>query len=141
MSLALSESDKERLRYHLGFFNVDPASAIALGFPAGIETQFLLERASNKINSASAVARVQKILAIMDAIESQMVDALSRLTAIQVDEVKIRGSRDERVEQDELEDEYIRWGHRLADQLGVMINAATRRYRKGSMNVRVVNGC
>ncbi len=128
MSFSLTESDKERVRYHLGYLNVDPAASIALGFPAATEPGFLVERAMNRINSAYAVARVQRILAILDSIEAQMTDALIRLQAVKVDEITIRNSRDEVVEQDELEHEYRRWGRRLANQLGVPVNPLSERY-------------
>jgi hypothetical protein len=103
---------------------------------------FLVERAMNRLNSLYAVTRIQKILGVLDLIEQQMTDALPRLKAIQVDEIKLRNGRDEVSEQDELEHEYRRWAIRMAEQMGVPVNPAARRFSGGVVTpMRVVSGC
>lgn len=128
MAIALNPQDKERVRYHLGYQSVEPAAAIQLGFPRGAQPQFLVEAALERV-MAPAVPRIYEILGILDGIERQMVDALKRLKAQQLGELKLRNSNEERTEQDLLEAEYLRWAQRLGDQLGVPLNAYSARFQ------------
>jgi len=142
VSFTLTEQDKEAVRYHLGFFNVDPSASITLGFPAGTEPMFLVERAMNRISSQYAISRIKKILVHLEFLEESMMGATQRLQALQVDEIKIRNSRDEVTEQDELEHEYNRWAHRLAESMGVPLNPMSRRFGGAGpvTSIRVAHG-
>lgn len=139
----LQEADRARVRHHLGYLSTEPVSSIALGFPSAQQAQFLVERAMDHILPA-AVSRVIQQLNILDAIEGQMVDALDRLQAQQLGELKLRNSNEEPVEQDLLEHEYIRWAKRLADDLGVPLNPFSERFRSGGtsspLNLSVITG-
>ena len=143
MPTALTAASKERIRYHLGYLNVEPAAAIALGFPSAQQAGFLVESAMERVVNES-VGRIEKMVSVLEGIESQMIDALHRLKAQQLGELKLRNSNEEPTEQDKLEDEYSRWAQRLADNLGVPLNTYSARFRHlgsgggGGMNVRVV---
>lgn len=134
--MALTTAEKERVRYHLGYLEVQPAASIQYGLPRPIQTIFLVETAMSNI-MAEAEFRVRKIVGVMDGIEDQLVDAQARLAAEKLDELTIR-----RDETDSLEAEYVRWGCRLADLLGVPIYPYSNRYREhmgtvaGSIPVR-----
>jgi len=134
--VALNDSEKERVRYHLGYIEVQPAASIQLGIPRPIQTVFLVEQAMNNVIGA-AEDRVRRILGVMDGIEDQLVDAQPRLAAEKLDELTIRKD-----ETDALDREYVRWGSRLADILGVPIYPYSARYRNvmgsgaGSIPVR-----
>ena len=121
--MPLSESDKERVRYHLGYLEVQGAASIQFGIPRPLQTVFLLEDAMNNV-IANAISRVQKILTVMDGIEERLIEAQDRLAAIRLDSLELRAN-----EPDQLEREYVRWGHRLADILGVPIYPYSTRYR------------
>lgn len=140
MPVRLNEADRAKVRHHLGYTNVEPVSSIALGFPAASQPQFLVEIAMDRI-IPEAVGLIQKYLAILDAIENQMVEALCRLKAQQLGELKIRNSNEEPVEQDLLEREYVRWARRLADDFSVPLNPYSERFRSGTygggMNIPV----
>ena len=140
MPIALSASDKERVRYHLGYMSIEPAASIQLGFPRASQAQFLVEAAMERIMEP-AVSRVMKLLSALDAVEDQMMTALPRLKAQQLGELKLRNTNEESTEQDLLEKEYVRWAQRLADILGVPLNVYAARFRDlgsgGGMNVRV----
>lgn len=121
--MPLSESDKERVRYHLGYLEVQGAASIQFGIPRPLQTVFLLEDAMNNI-IANAISRVQKILTVLDGIENKLIESQDRLAAKRLDSLELREN-----EPDQLEREYVRWGHRLADILGVPIYAYSTRYR------------
>ncbi len=112
--MAFDPVTKERIRYHLGYLNVQPAAAITFGMPAPVQTLFLLENAMNLLLPV-AEARVYNMIQILDNIENKMVQGQDYLPANKLGELEIRKEHI-----DMLEDEYDRWASRLADQLGVV---------------------
>ena len=121
--MPLSESDKERIRYHLGYLEVQGAASIQFGIPRPLQTVFLLEDAMNNVIER-AIPRVQRILNVLDRIEGKLEEAQDRLAAKRLDSLELREN-----EPDQLEHEYVRWGGRLADILGVPIYPYSTRYR------------
>lgn len=123
--MPLADLDKERIRYHLGYLEVQGAASIQFGIPRPLQTVFLLEEAmSNVIDNA--IPRIQRIVRIMDQVEEKLCGAQDRLAAKQLDSLILRDN-----EGDQLEHEYRRWGYRLADILGVPIYPYSMRYRAG----------
>lgn len=132
----LSAADQERVYYHLGYMNVQPAASLQLGIPRPIQTVFLVQQAITNLIQAT-VPRILSILSTMDLIEQKMVQALDRLAALQIEEVKLNEMEGERLER-----EYCRWGKRLADNLGVPIYPYSDRfskYNRRSMSIPVRN--
>jgi hypothetical protein len=134
--LALTPSERERTRYHLGYLNTGIAGSIQFGLPRPVQTLFILEDAMSIMTDDSAVGRVRQHLKILDDIECRMVSAQSRLAAQQLGEITLRDN-----EPDLLENEYYRWAGRLADQLGVPFYAYSNRFKgrgptSGSIPVR-----
>lgn len=127
----LTEEERVRVRYHLGYLNVSPVSAIGLGYPSAQHALFLVENSMDRLIPA-AVSRLREIVSTLDQIECQMRDALSRLKAASVGEVKLRGSAGDASEGDLLEREYRRWAERLADHLGVSLNVYSARFSAAS---------
>jgi hypothetical protein len=125
--MPLSDADKERARYHLGFLAVQPAASISYGIPKPIQTLFLVEVAMNNLLEA-AVPRVLRVLGILDGVETKLVEAQDRLAADALGDLKLR-----KEETDMLEAEYRRWGFRLADILGVPVYAFSNRYKGGGV--------
>ncbi len=121
--MAFTDPEKERIRYHLGYVEVQPAASIQFGVPRPIQTIFLVETAMNNILQV-AEDRVRRIVGVMDGVEEQLIDAQARLAATQLDELHLRED-----EPDKLEKEYVRWGCRLADVLGVPIYPYSQRYK------------
>lgn len=134
--MALNAAEKERARYHLGYLGTAPAASIQLGIPRPLQTVFLVEDALNSLTSESE-DRVRRILRIMDGVECKLCEAQDRLAAKQLDALQLRDN-----EPDQLEREYVRWGQRLADVLGVPLYPYSNRYRNaggtaaGSIPVR-----
>ena len=121
--MPLSEQDKERARYHLGYLETSPAASLQLGLPRLSQPAFLVEN-SFALLIELAVPRVVRTLDIMDRIEAQLVDALKRLKATKLEELTLRGD-----EHDSLEKEYVRWGLRLANILGCPVYPYSDRYK------------
>lgn len=129
MAIALTEADKESIRYHLGYHNTEPSAAINLGFPASNQQLFLVERAMERVHTAVAVQRIQRILTELECIEGQISEARKRFKAQQLGELKLRGSNNEINEAEMLRQEYVDWASQLASQLGVPLNAYAPRFR------------
>lgn len=120
MPAPLDDQQKERVRYHLGYLGVESGAMLSFGIPASRQTLFLIENAMNQLMAVS-VPRVLTILQVLDNIEKQLAEALCYLTADQLGELALAGSKDPRARlvTDRLEREYVRWANRLADIFGV----------------------
>lgn len=131
-----SDADKERIRYHMGYLQVQPAASITYGLPVPQQTLFMLESSMDRIMPI-AIPRVIRILSILDGIEEQMVCGQPNLAAESIDPgIKLRADQI-----DQLEHEYERWSGRLADIFGVMRYPFSERGNRsgspGFHNVRV----
>jgi hypothetical protein len=131
--MALTAQERERVRYHLGYLNVQLAASISFGIPRPIQTVFLIETAMSNV-IAEGEDRVRRMLGVLDRIECLLIDAQERLAAMRLGDLELREN-----ETDKLEREYYRWGGRLADQLGVPFYAYSNRYKNqsGAGNVPV----
>ncbi len=47
--MSLSDEDKVKIRHHMGYLNVQATSTFVLGVPAGVQTQFMIEGAWDKV--------------------------------------------------------------------------------------------
>ena len=134
--MALTQEERQQVRYFLGYVSVSPAASINFGMPRPIQTLFLVELAMDYLLPVGE-AKVRQIIGIMDGIECRLVDAQDRLAAKSLDNLTMRPD-----ETDALENEYYRWGGRLADTLGVPFYAYSNRYKRhgkayaGSIPVR-----
>lgn len=117
-------AEKERIRYHMGYLQVQPAASISYGIPAPIQTLFLLESAMDRLISG-AEDRVRKLITTLDEIECRMLDGQNYLMADQLADITIRKNHI-----DQLEDEYCRWAARLADTLGAPLYPGAVRFKR-----------
>lgn len=134
--MAISDADKERARYHLGYMTVTVASSFAFGVPQSTEVQWMFEDAITRVMPASE-SRVVSILDKLDEIECTLFRASSELFS------KKAGDLEPNLDQpDMVEKEYARWAQRLADMLGVMPYPYSLRFqaltagRAGNISVR-----
>jgi hypothetical protein len=137
--MAFSDQEKERIRYHMGYPNLGSAPAMVLNIPVPMQTMFLVELAMNNVLPVGE-DRVRTILTTMDCIEEQQRKAMCTFQAAAVGNIKLRGgTRGEKSTADMLEDEYVRWANRLADQLGAPLYPGASRFNRGGVNVKVIN--
>lgn len=136
MPTTLTEEEKNRVRYHLGYplttYGGEQAAAgIQFGIGRPQQTNFLLEQALQiLLTDANSLERVRILLARLDKIESQMVCALPQLGVEQLGEITLRGADAGKTVTDLLEREYRRWGGRLAEVLGVPYYPFSERYQR-----------
>ena len=122
--MPLDNTDRERVRYHLGYPNQTSASSLSFGQPIPRETVFLLETAMTNIPE-NAIPRILNMLKVLDNIECKLIEAQDRLSAKKMGNLELRDD-----EPNLLEAEYYRWGGRLADQLGAPFYAYSNRYKQ-----------
>ncbi len=127
---ALSDADKERVRYHLGYLNTSFAASLTLGIPRPVQTLFLVEDAMGLL-IPQTVPRVLRILGILDDIECMLVKALPQLAVSRVGQLELHPLKDRgKLSTESLEVEYVRWGNRLCDILGVPHYPFSARYAR-----------
>lgn len=132
--MSLTDAEKERVRYHLVYPEVQAAASLQWGIPRPIQTAFLLESAMSNI-IAAAEDRVRDILTTLDGLDTKLIEAQDYLVAKRLEDLELRDGHP-----DLLEREYKRWAGRLADLLGVPLYAYSARFRNPNAisNVRVV---
>jgi hypothetical protein len=124
----LTDAEKQRIAYHLGFPAVTSAASVAFGVPLLTQTNFLVYNVLTHLLD-SALDQVRAVSRTMDDIETKLIEAQDRLAATQLEELHLRED-----ETDKLESEYRRWGYRLSDILGAPVYPYSRRYSGSSSN-------
>lgn len=119
----ISDADKERARYHLGYMEVTVASSFGFGIPQATDTQFMFESAITRVRPESEF-RVRKLLDILDEIECRLVRSSEDLFAKRAGDLEPNLSQP-----DDLEKELVRWACQLAQMLGVMPYPYSQRFR------------
>lgn len=133
----LTDEEKVRVRFHTGYLNVSDAESFALGLPAGVQTQFLIEGAMDKLMPAG-LPLFRETLAILDGIMKQMVCDLELLAVESIATIKVRMT-----EQKELKQEYVFHRAGLCNMLGILPNPYDMRFGGGGtgtgINVSVLH--
>jgi hypothetical protein len=142
VTAALTDAEKERCRYHLGYPETSGAATLQFGLPKPMQTAFILEQALTLLVNPDAIDRVRGILAQLDATELRMKRVGPHLAAEQVGNIKLRGAVVGQTYPDLLEREYRRWAGRLADVLGVPFYSYSGKLRRVGPggNVPMSNG-
>jgi len=132
--MALTQEERARTRYHLGFPNIAAGAALALGFPAAGHPAYLLEAAMNDI-VPEAEPKFREVLHQCECIERQIMDAKKRLQAVSVGGVILRGPE----ELEALEDQYDYWTDALVDIFGVNKNPFSKKHQRVGGEYVVIN--
>lgn len=119
--MAVTEQEKVKIRHHLGYLNVAEASTFVLGTPAGVETQFIIEGAMNRVLEA-ALPEMRRQLNILDALEEQMVADFELIAVLKLGEIDINQK-----EQKQLKQNYNYWVNSLANVFGITRNPYDKR--------------
>jgi hypothetical protein len=141
MPNSLTESERQRIRYHLGYLNVAPAASISYGMARPIQTLFIVDTALDNLLEEST-DQCRRIVGVMDGIEETMVQAMTRFAASKLDNLELRSILKGESETDALEREYTRWAGRLSDILGAPIYPYSTKFAGrigGGLNVPVSN--
>jgi hypothetical protein len=139
---ALTEEEKERCRYHLGYLETRLGPSIQLGIPRPLQLVFLLEQGLTLLTNGFAVNRVRCILKILDELEQKLLAAADYVGADSLGELSLHPLKAQgKLAPDSLEREYRRWAARLSDIFGVPIYAFSQRFRRsGPGSVLPVGG-
>lgn len=131
----LTDEEKARIRYHLGYPQTDPVSSIQLGAPAFGQTLFMVESAMERIPT-SVIGIIRQLVQVLDHMEARIMEAPDFLIASAAGEVDINKDYIE-----QLRTEYARWAKKLADNLGCPINqfAAAFQGSVNSINIPVIH--
>lgn len=132
--MALTLEEQAKVRHHLGYPNVNPATMLQFGIPAPQQTLFLVESAMTRLlpDGENIVRRYVKVL---DDIETKLVESQDRLAATQLDSLRLNAQ-----EADLLEREYNRWANRLANVLAVPLYPFAQRFHTQGINTPVAHG-
>lgn len=126
-----TDEEKVRIRAHLGYLNVAAVQTFVLGSPAGVETQFLVEGAMNRV-LPEALSLARNHLAKCDFVETQIVENQELLAVTAVGEISVREN-----EYEQLLKRYHYWRNALANVLGVYPNPFDKRFESTGLNVSV----
>lgn len=117
--MPLSETEKVKIRDHLAYLNSSELSTYVLGLPAGIETQFLIERAMSLFVLESALPLIRQILCELDDVDAQRRSVRSSIATAAIGGIQMR---DPKQALDALDQEFVRLVGRLANAFGVPRN-------------------
>ena len=130
MATVLSEEERERIRYHLGYMATSGAASVQFGIPRPMQTIFLLEQAFGLLQNPYALNRVRRVLDRLDRIEEALESpGVELLYAKKLGELELRDSQAGVTSTDLIEREYVRWAKRLADILGVPLYPYSDRFK------------
>lgn len=92
MSQVITPDEKARARHHLGYLGVQAASTFSLGVPAGVQTQFMVEGAWDRLLPES-YGRFRDLLCKLDATENAIFCGLDMVDVNRINEIEINRAR------------------------------------------------
>ncbi len=131
-SAPLTDAEKQRVAYHMGYPAVTSAASVAFGVPTMTQTNFLIYNVLGHLMD-SALEQVRTISSIMDNIETKLIDAQDRLAATRLEDLYLRED-----ECDALDKQYRNWGYKLSDITGAPVYPYSKRYSGGGGGVTSV---
>lgn len=131
--MPLTPEEKVRIRDQLGFLNIANAETFALGMPAGVETQFMIEGAMDRVPEA-ALFLVREHLEVLISLDGQSREDHELMAVNAIGDISINQQ-----EQKQIDDRRRYWRGRLCDALGAFPNPFTQTNGTGGGigNVRV----
>lgn len=118
----LTEEEKDKTRHHLGYLAVMDSQTFVLGVPAGVQTQFMVEGAFNRI-LPSAETRFRQLLRRLDGVEEQIERDMENVAVDEIGNIKLRKD-----EFKELIRRYQWWRNALANLMGIQPNPYDQRF-------------
>ena len=129
--MPLTPQEKVKIRHHAGYLNAAEQMAFVLGAPAGVETQFLIEGAMNRILE-DALPELRRHLGILDKIEESIIENLDFLVAEKLGDITIDANVMEK-----LTKQYDYWVASMCALMGVNRNPFDQRLKMRGINVGV----
>lgn len=120
--MSFTETEKSKIRHHLGYPQVGETSTFALGLPSPLQQSYMIEGAMNKVTPAGE-SEVRRHIGILDLLEQQMVDDFELLAVEELASIKINTK-----EQEALVNRYLYWRAGLANCFNVIPNSYDIRF-------------
>ncbi len=130
----LTDDQKMKARHHMGYLNVQAAATFQLGIPAGVQTQFMIEGAWDKI-LPEAENFVAKLICRLDIVEEEVFGGIEFASITATGTIQVNPTRLK-----ELAKYYLIAQESLANLLGVPPNPYDMRtwlQSAGGVNVPV----
>ena len=129
----LSEQEKGRILYHMGYGLVNVASLFTLGVPAMSEPLYIAASAIEHI-PVSRIQLVREIVAVLDKIDAADIEDIDYFPASKLGEMDLNPNRQRLIDQ-----KRKAWANRLSDVLIAPLNPYSDRFAGGgrSMHFRV----
>lgn len=124
-SAVLTEEEKDRILYHMGYGVVNVASLFTLGMPAMSEPLYIAASAVNHIK-VSSIQLVREIVAVLDRIDRADVEDIDYIPAAELGELKLAPDRQDRIKEKRRD-----WAQRLSDVLIAPLNPYSDRFGGG----------
>ena len=121
--MALTLSEKARVRYHFGYPNTSMGASLSAGIPLDTQFAFLLDRAMNLI-LPEAEETVRMLIGRLDQTDEAIFQCQIRMQASKVDGIELRAD-----EMDALENAYYGQATRLADMLHAPLYPFSARFQ------------
>lgn len=130
----LSDQEKARIYYHMGYGLVNVASLFTLGVPAVSQPLYIVYSSVEHIPD-TRIQMFREVIAALDRIDAAFLEAIDYFPASQLGEITVNPQHTTR-----LDEEYYRWANRLAEMLIAPLNPYSTRFGGGSrsMNRRVL---
>ena len=119
--MSVPEQERARCRHHLGYIQAQATSTFVLGVPAGVQTQFMIEGAWDRL-LPSAYPKFVELLDRMDADEAQIDENTENVAVNEIGEIKLRDD-----EFQQIITRYQHWQGALGNMLGVVPNPFDQR--------------
>ena len=132
----ITEQEKVACRMHTGYLGVASQSTFSLGIPAGVQTQFVIEGAMNRLLPQSE-PEFRRHLKVLDLHQEQILENMPNVAATEVGTIKINPKAFR-----ELVRQYRWWINSLCNLLGCVPNPYDQRFAQwnavgGGVNVSV----
>lgn len=128
--MAFSDDEKVRIRYHLGFINVNYLYTFHVGVASSVPNQSILEGMMERV-LPEAEYLVRKVLSRCETTEDQMFENQDALVVDAIEGLQIRSDG-----QTQFRNVYLYWRSALANLLAVAPNPYDQRFET-LMNVPV----
>ena len=133
--MPLSNEEKSRIYYHLGWPQVDALAVIQFGMPAMSQPMWLIATALERVQEV-ALPKLREVLKECDDCEKLLSKSRKYLVAESLGELKLRAGH-----QGLIRKEYQDWVNKVCDILGATMNVYSARFRYqasgGGVNVPV----
>jgi CO/xanthine dehydrogenase Mo-binding subunit len=136
--MALTDPEKARIRYQLGYAGTTDAASMTMGAPSSRQENFMIESAMDRVQLA-AEPILRDLLAECEKVEAELKRARPQLQVAKTGRTELRSNEAGKSVTDSFEREHTRWALRLAEYLGTPLGPYSRRFNQSAGRVGSVS--